>query len=73
MISQHDTKGLSHLYMYDIIESNVHCLKSLGVSAESYGSLLSPVLRNKLPSELKLIVSRMGRVMLGFCRATEAD
>eukprot|EP00731_Ephydatia_muelleri_P025526 Em0017g609a len=54
--SQHDTKGLRHLY--DVVESNVRSLKSLGVNAESYGSLLSPVLMNKLPSELKLIVSR---------------
>ena len=33
-------------------------LKSLGVSAESYGSLLVSVLLNKLPQELRLIVSR---------------
>ena len=33
-------------------------LKSLGVRAESYGSLLSSVLMNKLPSELRLIASR---------------
>ena len=33
VISQHDTKGLR--YLYDVVESNVRSLKSLGVSAES--------------------------------------
>ena len=54
--SQHDVKGLRHLY--DIIEANVRSLDSLGVKAESYGSLLSSVLMNKLPSELQLIASQ---------------
>ena len=54
--SQHDVRGLRQLY--DVIESNVRSLKSLGVKAESYGSLLSSVLMTKLPSELRLIVSR---------------
>ena len=54
--SQHDVKGLRHLY--DIIEANVRSLDSLGVKAESYGSLLSSVLMNKLPSKLRLIASR---------------
>ena len=54
--SPHDVKGLRRLY--DTIESNVRSLNSLGVKAESYGSLLSSVVINKLPSELRLIVSR---------------
>ena len=33
-------------------------MKSLGVPAEAYGSLLTSVLLNKLPRELRLIVSR---------------
>ena len=33
-------------------------LKSLGVPPESYGSLMSYVLMNKLPSEFSLIISR---------------
>ena len=53
--SQHDVKGLRHLY--DMIEANVCSLDSLGIKAESYGSLLSSVLMNKLPSELRLIAS----------------
>ena len=44
--------------MYDKVESNIHCLKSLGVTSQSYGALLAPVLQNKLPSELRLIINR---------------
>ena len=54
--SQYNLKGLRHLY--DTVESQVRGLKSLGVSAKSYGSLLVSVLLNKLPQELRLIVSR---------------
>ena len=54
--SQHNLSGLRHLY--DLIESHVRSLKSLGVTSESYGSLLSSVLLNKLPTELRLIVTR---------------
>ena len=54
--SQHDVRGLRHLY--DLVESNVRSLKSLEVQPESYGSLLSSVLMNKLPAELRLIASR---------------
>ena len=54
--SQYNLKGIRHLY--DVVESQVRGLKSLGVSAESYGSLLTSVLMNKLPQELRLIVSR---------------
>ena len=54
--SQYNLKGLRHLY--DTMESQVRGLKSLGVSAESHGSLLVSVLLNKLPQELRLIVSR---------------
>ena len=49
-------KGLRHLY--DHIESNVRSLKSLGVTSENYGSLLASILMNKLPQELKLIITR---------------
>lgn len=44
--------------LYDNTESHVFSLKSLGIEAESYGALLSPVLLAKLPPELRLIVSR---------------
>ena len=54
--SQYNLKGIQHLY--DVVESQVRSLKSLGVAAESYGSLLTSVFMNKLPHELRLIVSR---------------
>ena len=54
--SQHNLKGLRHLY--NLIESHVRSLKSLRVSPDSYGTLLSSVLLNKLPSEIQLIASR---------------
>ena len=44
--------------MYDFVETHVHGLRSLGVLSDSYGSLLSSVLINKLPQEFRLIVSR---------------
>ena len=54
--SPNDIKGLCHLH--DQVESHVWGLQSLGVAPESYGSLLSSVLLNKLPQELQLIISR---------------
>ena len=57
MGSVHDIAGLRHLY--DVIESNVRSLKSLGVASDSYdGDLLLSVLMSKLPPELRLIASR---------------
>ena len=40
------------------MESQVRGLKSLGVESSSYGSLLLSVLLQKLPSELRLVLSR---------------
>ena len=54
--SQHDLKGLRKLY--DVVESNVRGLRALGVQSSSYGGLLTPVLISKLPTELRLIISR---------------
>ena len=39
------------------MEAHIHSLKSLGVSSDSYGNLLSSVLLSKLPQELHLIIS----------------
>ena len=33
-------------------------LRALGVTADSYGGLLTSILMNKLPSEIRLIISR---------------
>ncbi len=54
--STHNVKGLRRLY--DLVESNVRSLRSLGVESASYGSLLASVLITKIPQELQLIVSR---------------
>ena len=56
VISNQDLRGLRRIY--DFVEVHVRGLKALGVSSESYGSLLSSVLMNKIPQELRLIVSR---------------
>ena len=49
MTSEQNVKGLRRLH---------NDVEFLGVAPESYGALLSPVLLNKLPPELRLIVSR---------------
>ncbi len=54
--SSHNLTGLRRLY--DLIESHIRSLKSLGVAPESYGSLLSSVLLSKLPTDLRLMTSR---------------
>ena len=54
--SEQDVKGLRRLH--DDVESHIQGLKSLGVAPELYGALLSPVLLNKLPPELRFIISR---------------
>ena len=48
--------------LYDNIEENCRGLKALGVTSESYGALLVPVLLQKLPEDIRLEVSRkMGK------------
>ena len=54
--SSYNLKSLRQLC--NTIESQVRGLKSLGVPADTYGSLLSSVLLNKLPQDLRLILSR---------------
>ena len=64
--SQHSLKSVRHLY--DEVESHVRSLKSLGGSSDSYGSLLVPVVANKLPQELQ----ETWRRRLGFRHLNEA-
>ena len=54
--THHDIKGLRKLH--DSVAAHVRGLRALGVLSESYGGLLTSVLINKLPPEIKLIVSR---------------
>ena len=55
-VTNQDTRKLRELY--DTLESHVRSLKSLGIPSNSYGSLLSSIIMNKLPQELRLIISR---------------
>ncbi|XP_074651591.1 uncharacterized protein LOC141906246 [Tubulanus polymorphus] len=43
---------------YDTIESHVRGLQALGTSEESYGSLLIPMIMNKLPLEVRTQIAR---------------
>ena len=49
--NQNDVTGLRKLY--DQVESSVKNLKSLKVETNSYGSLLVPLLNEKLPNDLR--------------------
>ena len=44
--------------LYDNIENNVRSLNSLGIHGENYGSLLAPIIMDRLPHEFRLSVSR---------------
>ena len=44
--------------MFDVIEFQIRSLENLGYEASSYGPFLIPVITNKLPQELNLLISR---------------
>lgn len=44
--------------LHDKVETHLRVVKALGVSAEAYNSLLPSVIMRKLPSELRLSISR---------------
>ena len=54
--SDNDLKRLRQLY--DKVEAHIRALQALGVECQSYGKLLIPLLMEKLPGELRLIISR---------------
>ena len=54
--SSSEVKGQRN--MYDQVESSVPNLKSLYIDITTYGSILVPLLNNKLPSELRVVFSR---------------
>ena len=54
--SSHNLKGLRRLY--DLVETHTRCLHSLGIPSTSYGSLLSSVVMNKLPQEIRVLISK---------------
>ena len=43
---------------YDTIENHMRGLSSLGKSSDTYGSLLTPIILNKLPNEIKKTLTR---------------
>lgn len=49
-------RGLRQLH--DTIETHIRSLGSLGVPSKSYGSLLSSIVMNTIPHDLRLIISR---------------
>ena len=54
--SVQNLKGLRSLY--DTVESHIRALKSLRIPSQSYGNLLCSMLMNKLPQDLRILVSR---------------
>ena len=54
--SDKDLSGIKRLY--DEIEIHVRSLESLGIKGENYGSLLSPVVMERLPPDFKHNISR---------------
>ena len=44
--------------VYDQIEIKIRSVQALGIKAESYGSLLIPVVMEKIPEEFRLVISR---------------
>ena len=45
-------------FLYDQVEAHVRALQALGIQCESYGKLLVPLLMEKLPPSMRLIISR---------------
>ncbi|CAB3991676.1 TNF receptor-associated factor 3 [Paramuricea clavata] len=44
--------------IYDKLESHVRSLRNVGVSPDTYGSFLAPVVMLKIPEELRIIITR---------------
>ena len=52
--------------LYDRVETEIRNLDSLGLPATNYGPLLVPVLMEKIPSELKLMISKKYIIIRNF-------
>ena len=55
-VQSDNVRGLRKFY--DDVKSNVRSLRNLGIDSKSYGSLLSTLIIEKLPQNIKLIISR---------------
>ena len=56
IVSDKDLAGLRTFF--DKIESHTRSLQSLGIESQNYGSLLAPIILERLPHQFKLIISR---------------
>jgi hypothetical protein len=56
VFKERDTRGLRNLY--DSCEAHNRALKALGVSEESYSSIVVPVIVEKLPESFRLTITR---------------
>ena len=54
--SDKDVKELRRFY--DALENHIRSLLSLDVDSKSYGSLLTPIIMERLPPQVRLILSR---------------
>ena len=58
-MSSVDNEDLSGLRkFFDAVTSHVRSVVNFGVKSKTYGSLLCPIILQKLPNELRLIISR---------------
>ena len=55
-VKMDDVEGLRRLY--NQIETSVRNLKTLNVNTNSYGSLLVPLLNEKIPNDIRIILAR---------------
>ena len=55
-VQSDNVRGLRKFH--DDVKSNVRSLRNLGIDSKSYGSLLSTLIIEKLPQNIKLIISR---------------
>ena len=46
--------------LYDSLQSHVRCLESLGVSGDTYGVILNPLILSRLPQEIRMEWARGG-------------
>ena len=56
-------------YVYDKISVHVRGLSAMGVSSKEYGSLLIPIIMSRLPSDVRLQISRSVRMKFGKLRS----
>ena len=56
ILSNTNVVGLRKLY--DKIETEIRSLSSLGCASDTYGTMLIPIIMEKLPTEISLLISR---------------